>query len=105
MAYVIDQSRCINCWWCRRECPTDCIHYFDQANRKHWIDPEYCIDCGICARVCPMDCIGVEGEYAPAAEHLEAAKETARQWARRRRQGKLLLKAYAEGAVIKLSER
>ncbi len=105
MAYVIDQDHCINCWWCRRECPTDTIHYFDQPNRKHWIDPEGCIDCDICARVCPMDCISRDSTYTPEAERLEAAKERARGWARTRRQGKLAIRAYAEAQALKLASR
>ncbi len=104
MAYVIDQDRCINCWWCRRECPTDTIHYFDQPNRKHWVDPEYCIDCDICAQVCPMDCISHDRSYEPSPEHLEEAKERARQWAPSRRQGKQAIRAYAQSQVVKAAE-
>jgi ferredoxin len=85
MAYVIDQDRCINCWWCRRACPTNTIHYFDQPNRKHWIDPEGCIDCDICAQVCPVDCITIDTAYVPDLVRFEEAKESARQWARKRR--------------------
>ncbi len=100
MAYVIDQDRCINCWWCRRECPTDTIHYFDQPNRKHWIDPEGCIDCDICARVCPMDCITQHPEIVPSAENLKAARLRARSWARARRLLKVGIRAYAEAQVL-----
>src|SRR5207245_10101396 len=82
MAYVIDQSRCINCWWCRRACPTDTIHYFDQPNRQHWIDPEGCIDCDICAQVCPMDCITHNPEMTPSPIQLVDAKAKSRSWAR-----------------------
>ena len=103
MTYVIDQSRCINCSWCRRECPTDTIHYFDQEPRKHKIDPQYCIDCDICARVCPMGCISHEPEVVPDAESLAAGKMRARAWARDRRQLKLGIRAYAESQVIKIA--
>lgn len=99
MAYVIDQDNCINCWWCRRTCPTNTIHYFDQPNRKHWIDPEGCIDCDICAQVCPMDCITHDPEALPSAENLEAAKVRARQWAGDRRKLKLGIRAYAENQI------
>src|SRR2546428_11228161 len=88
MAYVIDKPRCINCSWCRRECPTDTIHYFDQEVRKHKIDPQYCIDCDICARVCPMDCISHQPAVGPGALRLAAGKIRARAWARERRQEK-----------------
>ena len=103
MAYVIDQSRCINCSWCRRECPTDTIHYFDQEVRKHKIDPQYCIDCDICARVCPMDCISHEPAVVPDAQSLAAGKMRARAWARDRRQRKLGIRAYAESQVLKIA--
>ena len=103
MAYVIDQDRCINCWWCRRECPTDTIHYFDQPNRKHWIDPEGCIDCDICAQVCPMGCITHDASVAPQPHNLAAAKERARAWAGQRRQGRLAIRAYAESQVVKVT--
>ena len=103
MAYVIDQDRCINCWWCRRTCPTNTIHYFDQPNRKHWIDPEGCIDCDICAQVCPMDCITHDPAIAPQPQNLAAAKDRARAWAHQRRQGKLTVRAYAEAQVGKVT--
>ena len=103
MAYVIDQNHCINCAWCRRECPTDTIHYFDQANRKHFIEPEGCIDCDICARVCPMDCITQDPLTVPAPENLHAAKLRARQWARQRRTLKLGIRSYAQSQVTRIA--
>jgi len=102
VAYVIDQSQCINCSWCRRECPTGTIHYFDQPNRKHRIDPEYCIDCDICARVCPMGCITHNPDLIPEPALLSEAKQRARAWARDRRQLKLSILAYAESQVVKV---
>ena len=102
MAYVIDQSRCINCAWCRRECPTDTIRYFENDVRKHSIDPEGCIDCDICAQVCPMDCITKAPDIHPTPEHLEAAKEKARRWAGERRKLLVGLRAYAESQVKRL---
>jgi ferredoxin len=104
MAFVIDQDRCINCWWCRRACPTGTIHYFDQPNRKHWIDPEGCIDCDICAQVCPMDCISHDPEIVPAPENLEAAKERARAWAKDRRKLRTAIRGYAEAQVLRIIE-
>ena len=105
MAYVIDQDRCINCWWCRRACPTDTIHYFDQPNRKHWVDPEGCIDCDICARVCPMDCITHDPTVRPSEQNLKAAKLRARGWARDRRILKLGIRAYAEQVAARLGPK
>ncbi len=87
-AYAIDQERCINCWWCRRECPTGAILFFERPERAHWIDAERCIDCGICARICPMRCIE-HIEYRHDPERLEAARQAAREFARARRQREL----------------
>jgi electron transport complex protein RnfB len=103
MAYVIDQSHCINCSWCRRECPTDTIRYLAEPNRKHRIDPEGCIDCNICARVCPMDCITYNPEVVPTPENLEAAKVRARGWAGQRRRLRLGIRAYAQSQVIRIA--
>lgn len=103
MAYVIDQSHCINCSWCRRECPTDTIRYFQNDIRKHSIDPEGCIDCDICAQVCPMDCITHQPEVHPAPDNLAAAKDKARLWAGNRRKLVVGLRMYAENMVKRLA--
>jgi ferredoxin len=85
-AWAIEQESCINCWWCRRECPTDTIHFFDRPERKHWIDPSGCIDCGICAAVCPMHIISRDETYVHEdLAALETAKQKGRDWARGRR--------------------
>ena len=84
-AWVIDQENCINCWWCRRDCPTDTIHFFDRPERKHWIDPTGCIDCGICAAVCPMDTIRRDDTYVHDPVTLETAKEKGRAFAKSNR--------------------
>lgn len=99
MAYVINQSDCINCSWCRRECPTSTIRYYDQQPRKHWVDPDECIDCDICAQVCPMGCISHDPERVPEPIKLEAAKSKAREFARRRRQVKTMIRTYVERTV------
>jgi NAD-dependent dihydropyrimidine dehydrogenase PreA subunit len=89
LAYVIDLRACINCSLCRRACPTECITYFRTGHRTHVIQPEGCIDCDICAQICPVDCITLDRSYAPDPIKFEAAKESARQWARKRRQEQL----------------
>ncbi len=101
MAYVIDQSQCINCSWCRRECPTSTIQYYNRDERKHWVDPEGCIDCDICARVCPMECISHQPELLPTAEQLKEAKARARNWARGRRQLKLTIRSYVDREIAR----
>ena len=103
MAYTIDASRCINCSWCRRVCPTDTILYAYTYARKPRINPEGCIECDICARRCPMDCISPQPEVRPTPEHLEAAKDKARRWAGERRKLMIGLRSYAESQVRKLA--
>ena len=104
MAYVIDQSQCINCSWCRRECPTSTIEYYDREERKHFIEAEGCIDCDICARVCPMSCISHQPEVLPTPEHLKEAKERARTWARGRRKITLAIRSYADREIARKTE-
>ncbi|HEY8492214.1 MAG TPA: 4Fe-4S binding protein [Dehalococcoidia bacterium] len=84
MAYRIDLAPCINCGWCRKVCPTECIRYFTTGRRTHVIDPAMCIDCGICARVCPEDCIHPDPDYRHDPAVLAQAREKAKAWARRR---------------------
>lgn len=103
MAYVIELSACINCGLCRRNCPTDCISYFRTGHRTHVISPGGCIDCDICARLCPVDCISVDKSYVPDPVQLEAAKERARQWARRRRRDQLAAREAARMAIARLA--
>lgn len=105
-AYAIDQDRCMNCWWCRRECPAGAILFFERPERAHWIDAEQCIDCGICARVCPMRCID-RMPYRHDPERLAAAQRKAKDFARARRQRELaLLEASAsENPMIEFMRR
>lgn len=102
MAYRIDLTLCINCSLCRRNCPTETIRYFSVGKRTHIIDPAGCIDCDICAQLCPVDCIDKDPEYVHQVEELEAAKEKARQWARRRRQGQLAVREAARAALMRI---
>lgn len=100
MGYMIDQDRCINCWFCRRECPTETIRYFDQDNRKHWIDPAGCIDCDICARVCPVQCITPQPEERLGPEAMAQGRDRARAFYRERRQLTMDIRAFAEHHVV-----
>lgn len=103
MAYEIDLKACINCGLCRKNCPTECISYFSTGHRTHVIDPAGCIDCDICARLCPVDCITVDSAYVPEPARLEAAKDSARAWARRRRQEQLATRAAVQATLTRLS--
>lgn len=94
----IDLERCINCSLCRRNCPTECIHYFSTGHRTHVVDPSGCIGCDICVQVCPVDCIDPDPGYVIDPEQLERAKEKARDYARRQRRIKLMRKERAIAA-------
>ena len=103
MAVVrIDLSRCINCSWCRRVCPTETIKYFSTGHRTHVVDRDGCIDCGICVRVCPVNCIEADPSAVPA-DKLEAAKEKARAYAANQRQMKLNRQQTVERALANLA--
>jgi ferredoxin len=103
MTYRIDLEGCINCSWCRRTCPTETISFFLTRHRTHIIEPSGCIDCGICVHVCPVNVITYDPTYEHNPTELEAAKEHARQWARRQRQVKLQRRARAEAAAKKVA--
>lgn len=50
-----DQSRCVACGACAKECPKNAI-----AIRKGCyaeIDASTCVGCGKCAKTCPAGCI------------------------------------------------
>jgi formate hydrogenlyase subunit 6/NADH:ubiquinone oxidoreductase subunit I len=104
MAVVeIDLTRCINCGWCRRVCPTETIKYFSTGHRTHIVEPDGCIDCGICPPVCPVNCIDPVPAYVVPAEKLEAAKGKARTYAANQRRMKLDRDAVVERTLAKLA--
>jgi NAD-dependent dihydropyrimidine dehydrogenase PreA subunit len=101
--YVIAQADCINCGKCRRECPTDTIRFFGQAEGKHRIDPNACIDCDLCARVCPMDCITREPTPLIDVELLTSARDHARSFFASRRSFAESIRAYALDVIANVS--
>lgn len=101
MAVRIDLKECINCSWCRRACPTECIRYFSTGRRTHIVDPDWCIDCKICVNVCPVGCID-DDPYRPQPDQLERGKEKARAWAARQRALKLARKAQVAAALARV---
>lgn len=103
MPYLIAQPDCINCGKCRRECPTDTIRFFGQAEGKHWIDPAGCIDCDLCARVCPMDCITRQATPVVDVHLITEAREQARAFFRDRRSSAQNLGDYADTVLDELS--
>lgn len=103
MAVVaIDLSKCINCGWCRRVCPTEAIKYFSTGHRTHVVNADECIDCGICPPVCPVDCISDVPEYTVAPDKLAIAKEKAKAHAANQRRMKLDREALIARTLAKL---
>ena len=103
MAVVtIDLTKCINCSWCRRVCPTETIKYFATGHRTHVVEPDGCIDCGICVKVCPVNCIDADPYEVPAAA-LEAARDKARAYAANDRRLKLDREALVARTLAKLA--
>jgi ferredoxin len=103
MAVVtIDLTKCINCSWCRRVCPTETIKYFATGHRTHVVEPDGCIDCGICVKVCPVNCIDADPYEVPAAA-LEAARDKARAYAANDRRLKLDRDALVARTLAKLA--
>ena len=53
--YVIDQSKCIGCTKCARNCPANAIT--GELRKPHSIDSTKCIKCGTCKSGCPVGAI------------------------------------------------
>jgi len=105
MAVVaIDLSKCINCGWCRRVCPTEAIKYFSTGRRTHVVNADECIDCGICPPVCPVECIEAVPDYVVAPEKLLVARAKAKAHAAAQRQMKLERDAVIARTLGKLNE-
>ena len=58
---VIDESKCIKCFICRKFCPDASIDFIDE-NKPPKINYDYCKGCGICAHECPVKCIDMVEE-------------------------------------------
>ena len=52
---VVEQSKCVGCGSCRKNCAHDAIS-FDE-NRKASIDHNKCVGCGRCIGACPVDAV------------------------------------------------
>ena len=53
---VIDQEKCIKCYFCYMYCPEGTVLVDDKTGLVCY-DYEYCKGCGICAEMCPKKCI------------------------------------------------
>jgi ferredoxin len=49
-----DEHRCTHCGQCIPRCPTDALHFADNATRQVVFDEAECIECLACIRVCPF---------------------------------------------------
>jgi NADH-quinone oxidoreductase subunit F len=56
--YSIDESRCVGCGRCAKNCPVKAIS--GSLKNPHRIDDALCVRCGLCAKNCPVSCISVE---------------------------------------------
>jgi len=58
---VIDQEKCIKCYFCWKFCPDMSI---EVANEDAFpeVDYDYCKGCGVCANECPEDAISMVRE-------------------------------------------
>jgi formate hydrogenlyase subunit 6/NADH:ubiquinone oxidoreductase subunit I len=83
MAVKILLEPCINCGLCRKACPTETIRFFTTQHRTHVVEPSGCIDCDICLPICPEKCIVRDETYVHDPVELAAAKDQARDWAKR----------------------
>ncbi len=52
---VIDDTRCVGCGACLRQCPTLAI--VGTVKHPHHIDPDKCIGCGSCQNVCKFSAV------------------------------------------------
>ena len=51
MKVKVEESACIGCGACKRNCPVDAIA--GEIKKPHVIDSKKCIRCGMCLQVCP----------------------------------------------------
>ncbi len=55
--YVIDESKCVGCTKCARNCPVNAIS--GEVKRPHKIDADKCIKCGKCRDNCNFSAVEV----------------------------------------------
>ena len=65
MAYRINESACIGCTLCAKNCPVKAIT--GTLKEPHHIDENVCVGCGACGRLCPKGAV-LNGKGEPAAK-------------------------------------
>ncbi len=67
--HAYDESKCIACRLCERNCPVDCIT-IEMAGRgkdalitRYEVDYSRCLFCNLCAENCPTNCIWLTRHY------------------------------------------
>ena len=76
--HAVDESKCVLCHLCARNCPVDCIvveglgRAKDSLVLRYDIDYSKCLFCNICAEVCPAQCIRLTERYNLACGSREA---------------------------------
>lgn len=58
---VVNQSRCVGCFMCRRNCAHDAISIVD---KKAFINHDKCVGCGRCIGSCPKDAVNPSGDHS-----------------------------------------
>lgn len=68
--YKIDETACVGCTLCKRNCPVGAIA--GELKKPHAIDRSVCVGCGVCGRLCPKGAVldehGARAEKVPKAE-------------------------------------
>jgi NAD-dependent dihydropyrimidine dehydrogenase PreA subunit len=85
MPSKIDETRCLTCGLCIKNCPHGAIFGTNPTKvstsdvyERVWIDPDLCQDCGTCTSFeywCPAEAISAEGEAAPQSGAVEGEKK------------------------------
>ena len=85
MPSKIDESICLKCGLCIKNCPHEAIEGTNPSKvstsdvyERVWIDPDLCQDCGTCTSMdywCPAEAISEEGA-APKSKSAKARRST-----------------------------
>lgn len=65
-----DQSVCVACGACVKECPRSAVSVFRGCHAV--VDKERCVGCGKCAKICPAGCIVIRERESENGNEEEA---------------------------------